>query len=181
MIHHIAGFIQIAKTQCAVLHTLCIRMKKYSCLSYGSKQIYIHNLSRIYFVIKDTRWWKHENTRLFCWVLIRSISIAVVDATGWLLITFASNVWLHAFWMWVIWTDVWCLPLDTYELHCSTDILYLKSKKSMLLLAVAIVVIRCPYRHSTQVNLAWDYGINTTMQIREPCIVFNSLHTTSCI
>jgi len=57
MIHHIAGFIQIAKTQCAVLHTLCIRMKKYSCSSYGSKQIYIHNLSRIYFFIKDTRWW----------------------------------------------------------------------------------------------------------------------------
>ena len=48
----------------------------------------------------------------------------------------------------------------------------------MLLVAVAIVVIRCSYRHQVQVSPSWDHDINMTRQIREPCIVFTLFHTT---
>ena len=68
MIHHVIGFIQISRTHCVMLHTLCVRINKYSYLSYEPKQIFISGLSSIHFVIKDTTLMKaYESACLLFW------------------------------------------------------------------------------------------------------------------
>ena len=79
---------------------------------------------------------------------------------------------VHAFCMPVKWIVVWYFPLDTFEGRCSTDIFDQMSTKSTqgskrihVVCACSgrccIVIIRCSYRHITQVSPAWDHGIWT--------------------
>ena len=187
MIHHVIGFIQIPRTQWVGIYTLCYRIMKYPCLSYEPKQIFIFCLSRIHFVIKDTtlmKAWQRASILLSpysshiyscCWYH----QMVANHLSNQCLAHLRTECRLKS-------TVVWYLPLDTYEGRCSTDIFYHMSTKSMhgskrscctLLLAVAIVVIRC-YRHLIHVSPAWDHGIKMTRQIREPCILFTSLYTT---
>ena len=154
---------------------------KYPCLIYERRQIFIFCLSRIQFVIKDTKLMKawqrmpillspyssHIYSCCWCHQMVGN------HLSNQCLAHMGTGCRLKL-------TVVWYFPLDTYERRCSTDIFfYQMSTKSVLLLAVAIiVVIRCSYRYLIQVSPAWDHGIKITRQIREPFIVFTPLHTT---
>ena len=155
------------------------RIMKYPCLSYEPKQIFIFSLSRLQFVIKDATLMK---ARLRASILLSPYSSHIYSCCWYhqMVANHLSNQCLAHMRTGcrLKSTVVWYFPLDAYKGRCSTDIFCQMSTKSMLLLAVAIVVIRCSYRYLIQVSPAWDHGIKMKRHIREPYIVFTSLHTT---